>query len=256
MTISLLFEMLGANYMAKSKKVFNSSAFSHNVLYNSKEDKHINPFQLMKLLAGLENSQTNSVNDPVAQQTNSINDSINDESLNPFELMDKITKMTGGISHGYRQLYSGSSGKKMQGLVFTVNLEFQTFQHMVLDKIQIRGAEGTIDFKTQQATHGRGEGGAVKWGTWDSYIAITHQASSVLVDRTHYSSDPLVVYGCQGCGRIIDNYDMNWVGDNRRCTFCDDTNIGIVRISRASNIIAQSLAHAGIKFTFKFSVKK
>jgi DNA-directed RNA polymerase beta subunit len=97
-------------------------------------------------------------------------------------------------------LYSGVTGKRMQGTVFVGVVSYFRLKQMVVDKHHAR-AQGPNDAKTGGPMDGRAKEGGLRFGEMERDCVQGAGAANVALDRLQYQSDVFLWPVCRMCGK-------------------------------------------------------
>ena len=144
---------------------------------------------------------------------------------------------------GEETFYDGATGKKIEVDLYSAPCYYQVLRHQVLDKKQVRGW-GLTKMTTRQPTCGRHEGGALRLGNMERDALISHGASSMLLDRMCYCSDPFTLIICTNCGNIGSAVQQGIA--MFPCKACHSTAFGRVKTSYVFKYLIHILGAANI----------
>lgn len=171
---------------------------------------------------------------------------INGGAFHPFEL----NKYRAGLKDygldemGYETMRSGLSGKLLEAPIYSSLCYFQALKHHVKDKVQARSS-GPVKPMTRQPPKGRGNNGGLRFGEMERDAAISHGASSFLLERLMHVSDGYQTAFCAECGTFAVN-DEN-TKQYRACKICgNSTKFGRATIPYAYKLLIHLLAAAGM----------
>ncbi|MFK5971179.1 MAG: hypothetical protein QM487_13815 [Candidatus Marithrix sp.] len=122
---------------------------------------------------------------------------------------------------GYEKMYSGNSGKPLEGFIYQGPCFFQALKHHVADKIQCRG-DGAVKPVSHQPCRGRGIRGGLRCGEMERDSFISHGGTSVLQERLMTVSDGYTAVYCKECGEFA----RNNIGDSTYvCDYCEGKSV-------------------------------
>lgn len=152
---------------------------------------------------------------------------------------------------GYEILYSGTSGKKMEALMFMGPVYWQALKHHVLDKTQAR-ASGVLKAMTRQPPKGRGNKGGLRFGEMERDATISHGASAFTRERLMLVSDGYQTVFCRDCGTFAVNNPTK-EGTYQKCKLCGNPDrFGRYTIPYAYKLLIHLLGGLGINLRLKF----
>jgi DNA-directed RNA polymerase II subunit RPB2 len=139
---------------------------------------------------------------------------------------------------GNEVLYNGTTGRKMDAMVFLGPTYYQRLKHLVDDKIFSR-ARGQMQILTRQPVEGRSRGGGLRFGEMERDCMIAHGSSQFLKERLFEVSDGYRVHICDRCGLFaVANIDKR----EFLCRNCrDNSMISQIHIPYACKLLFQEL---------------
>lgn len=138
---------------------------------------------------------------------------------------------------------NGQTGLRLQALVTIGPTFYQRLDHMVEDKIKVRGNTGPVHLLTRQPVKDRNSQGGVKFGEMERDCMLGHGASATLRERYFLLSDPYKMNICQPCRRPA-TMDSSRIP---KCQFCKSgKHIVQIQIPYACKLLWQELLSMGI----------
>lgn len=165
-----------------------------------------------------------------------------------FDTLDRNTETEYQFS--YESCFSGTNGLPFDRMICTGPVFFQALKHISIDKIQVRG-KGQIRAQTHQPQKGRKDKGAIKYGEMERDAAISHGASSLLLERLKKVSDGYDIALCHVCGTIAENNKNSTGGVNEfmKCILCGNTDFGHANIPYCYKLLMHYAGAFGIRMT-------
>lgn len=159
------------------------------------------------------------------------------------EQIGDVLHSLGMQRHGGEVMYSGTTGRQLDSLVFIGPTYYQRLKHLAADKIHGR-AHGPKTALTRQPVEGRGRDGGLRFGEMERDCAAAYGASEFTLDRLQYCSDNYQAPVCSRCGLIaIDDIQTG----ERTCTRCNrhDT-VELVDMPYANKLLIHELMSMSI----------
>lgn len=147
---------------------------------------------------------------------------------------------------GKRTFTRGDTGEIMSANLFVGFAGIQQLKHIADEKIQVR-AKGRLDDTTRQATRGKKNDGAVRFGEMERKAALAHGAAYIVHVRLCLASDAYEVASCHKCG-IMATYD----GMKKKyyCRVCgDDGQYGKIVIPYVFKYLIQLMSSVGVNIS-------
>ncbi|MBL7206228.1 MAG: DNA-directed RNA polymerase subunit B [Candidatus Aenigmarchaeota archaeon] len=156
------------------------------------------------------------------------------------EEIRKSMKSLGFRNDGKQVLYNGKSGEILKVLIFTGISYYLRLDHMVTDKIHVRG-RGPVTLLTKQPTEGRAKRGGLRLGEMEQQCLIGHGAALTLKER--FDSDKVDIPICKGCG-FVATFDV--IKNKSYCSLCKKSDVAWVETSYAFKLTLDELKSLGI----------
>jgi DNA-directed RNA polymerase II subunit RPB2 len=152
--------------------------------------------------------------------------------------------------HGEMELYSGETGKKIQGSVFMGPVFYQRLKHMVEDKIHAR-ATGPIVNLTRQPSEGRARDGGLRVGEMERDAMLSHGASQFIREKMMELSDNYTIHTNKNTGFMcaVNKKDHVYNSFSSKKGTLDP--IAEHRVPYALKLMVQELQTMGVAFHFK-----
>ncbi len=145
---------------------------------------------------------------------------------------------------GWYTMYNGTTGRKMNALIYMGVTHFQQLIHISREKVQSR-AKGQVNLLTRQATKGRRNKGGVLFGIMEMHAGLEHGAAHFLHERLCKQSDAFQLALCLKCYSIA-QYD--YIHNTFACPFNCGGNVGTIEIPYTFKLLMQYMGSVGIKF--------
>lgn len=146
-------------------------------------------------------------------------------------------------SMGHSVMYSGLTGKRLEGRIFTGVVDWLKLRHLVTNKVRGRSTGGHNP-TTGQPKEGRENNGGLKFGEMERDCVIAHGAASATIDAMRNRSDPSSLHVCRHCHSesiYIPSLDEDW------CPRCHRTNAAeLVATTRSWRAFKQETQAIGI----------
>ena len=155
--------------------------------------------------------------------------------------VDELTQPlqdAGMESYGNEIMYNGTTGERIETMVFIGPCYYQRLKHMVIDKINSR-AQGPIVSLTRQPTEGRARDGGLRFGEMERDCMLSHGAASFTKGRIYDDSDKFEVTVCVPCGMIAVYNDAKSIHLCRNCS--NKTNFRLAKIPYSCKLLFQEL---------------
>lgn len=152
--------------------------------------------------------------------------------------------------HGEMELYSGETGKKIQGSVFMGPVFYQRLKHMVEDKIHAR-ATGPIVNLTRQPSEGRARDGGLRVGEMERDAMLSHGASQFIREKMMELSDNYTIHTNKNTGFMCAVNKKDHVYNSFSANKGTLDPIVEHRVPYALKLMVQELQTMGVAFHFK-----
>lgn len=128
---------------------------------------------------------------------------LNGTAYRKFSVDDMMEYMEnqGFKRNGTETMINPFNGQKIKSDIMIGPLYYQVLRHQVADKTQARG-EGAHQMHTGQATRGRSEGGAIRFGVMERTALFSYGASAMTKERLMVSADEKEYTSCAKCSGV------------------------------------------------------
>lgn len=152
-----------------------------------------------------------------------------------------------GLDPGGKEDMEFPNGRPIRMKIFMAPCFYQALRHHVVDKIQMRSRKA-VKPETRQPVSGRKNEGGLKVGEMERDALISHGSSALLRERLCDVSDVYNLPICKKCGVIA---ITNHVDKIYKCSLCEGSEIGIIRIPYVVKLLMFYLNAANIHLSFK-----
>ena len=135
---------------------------------------------------------------------------------------------------GKEYFICGLTGKKIAHPIFVGTVYYMPLHHMVDKKCRSRGTGPYVKL-TGQPTKGKQLKGGLRCGEMERDSIRMRDASHVLSDRLHNSSDLISCTICKNCG---------WLEPEITC--CENVELAKIKMSRSSRLVLMEMYGLGI----------
>ncbi|MFH1257155.1 MAG: DNA-directed RNA polymerase subunit B [Candidatus Diapherotrites archaeon] len=156
--------------------------------------------------------------------------------------LHKMLEDRGFQSNGNETFYDGTTGRKIQGEIFTGVVGYRRLFHMVAHKIQAR-ARGPVQILTRQPTEGKEKEGGLRFGEMEGETLVGHGAAMLLQEKFIDDSDKTVELVCEKCGVIAIN---DQIRNKRYCPLCESSRVYPVEMSYGFKLLLDELKALGV----------
>jgi len=152
-----------------------------------------------------------------------------------------------GLDPGGKEDMEFPNGRPIRMKIFMAPCFYQALRHHVVDKIQMRSRKA-VKPETRQPVSGRKNEGGLKVGEMERDALISHGSSALLRERLCDVSDVYNLPICKKCGVIA---ITNHVDKIYKCSLCEGSEIGVIRIPYVVKLLMFYLNAANIHLSFK-----
>jgi len=151
------------------------------------------------------------------------------------------------LSYGFRpdgkeRFYEGTSGRRIEGTIFTGVVAYRRLYHVVTHKMQAR-ARGPVQMLTRQPTEGKEKEGGLRFGEMEGETLVGHGASMLLYEKLVEDSDKTIQLVCEKCGSIgINDKTRN----KKYCPVCKSTQVYEVEMNYGFKLLLDELKALGV----------
>ncbi len=154
----------------------------------------------------------------------------------------KILKERGFRGDGKEIFYDGTTGKKIEGEIFTGVVSYRRLFHMVAHKMQAR-SRGPVQILTRQPTEGKEKEGGLRFGEMEGETLVGHGAAMLLQEKFIEDSDKVIELVCEKCGLIAVN---DQIRNKKFCPLCSGSNVYPVEMSYGFKLLLEEMKSLGI----------
>ncbi|MBN1941568.1 MAG: DNA-directed RNA polymerase subunit B [Candidatus Diapherotrites archaeon] len=160
----------------------------------------------------------------------------------PLQELEEMLKKQGFRADGNETFYDGTTGKRIEGQVFTGVCSYRRLFHLVAHKMQAR-ARGPVQILTRQPTEGKEKEGGLRFGEMEGETLVGHGAAMLLHEKFIEDSDKVSELVCEKCGVIAIN---DRIRNKKYCPICESSAVYPVEMSYGFKLLLEELKALGI----------
>jgi DNA-directed RNA polymerase beta subunit len=161
-----------------------------------------------------------------------------------FELEQVARELTknGYNASGKDMVMDGTTGRRMNCLVFTGVVYYQALKHLILDK-KHECTRAKKQSMNRQPVKGKSRGGSLRFGVMESDQVRANGLAFFLKDRLFEQSDKYKMWVCNVCGlQATVNQDQT----KKECRVCGGNQVTHIDIPYSAKLLGQELLAMGI----------
>ncbi|MBI4210546.1 MAG: DNA-directed RNA polymerase subunit B [Candidatus Diapherotrites archaeon] len=160
----------------------------------------------------------------------------------PQEEIEEMLAKAGFRKNGKEIFYDGTTGKRIEGEIFTGIVAYRRLFHMTAHKIQSR-ARGPVQILTRQPTEGKEKEGGLRFGEMEGETLVGHGAAMLLQEKFIDDSDKVTMWVSETAG-VIGFEDQ--IRRTKRVLEANDSKIYPVEMSYGFKLLLDELKALGV----------